>query len=78
METNNQFWNSPTVSKEGKDLLQSRFQEQEVLGCLKMCAMDKALGLMILQWDPLSDVGRCSSRTSLGVSQLPLSLISQA
>lgn len=41
------FGNCPTVSKEGKDLLQNRFEEQELLVWYETSAMDKALGLMV-------------------------------
>ena len=32
------------VTEAENELLQREFEEQEVLVCLKMCAMDKALG----------------------------------
>lgn len=34
----------PKISEEEKEFLQSSFDEQEVLRCLKMCAVDKAPG----------------------------------
>ncbi|XP_075087758.1 putative mitochondrial protein AtMg01250 [Nicotiana tabacum] len=34
----------PKISEEEKKFLQRSFDEQEVLGCLKMCAVDKAPG----------------------------------
>ena len=34
----------PKISEEEKEFLQRSFDEQEVLGCLKMCAVDKAPG----------------------------------
>lgn len=39
------FGNCPAVSEEEKDLFQIRFEEQEVLGHLKMFVIDKAPGL---------------------------------
>lgn len=36
------FDNYPVISEEEKEFLQGNFDEQEVLGCLKMCAVDKA------------------------------------
>jgi len=36
--------NCPMVTEAENELLQREFEEQEVLACLKMCAMDKAPG----------------------------------
>ncbi|XP_075112012.1 uncharacterized protein LOC142182049 [Nicotiana tabacum] len=38
------FENSTRISESERELLQSNFEEQEVLTCLKMCASDKAPG----------------------------------
>ncbi|XP_075111257.1 uncharacterized protein LOC142181712 [Nicotiana tabacum] len=38
------FENCPIISELEKESLQSKFEEQEVLSCLKMCASDKAPG----------------------------------
>lgn len=38
------FANCPTISEQDKLYLQSNFEEQEVLQCLKWCAKDKAPG----------------------------------
>ncbi|WMV25624.1 hypothetical protein MTR67_019009 [Solanum verrucosum] len=36
--------NCPMITEEEREALQGEFEEQEVFSCLKMCAMDKALG----------------------------------
>ena len=48
--------NCPMVTEAENELLQREFEEQEVLACLKMCAMDKASGQMVTQWGFLSSV----------------------
>ena len=50
--------NCPMVTEAENELLQREFKEQEVLACLKMCAIDKApgpdgytMGFFIKCWD---------------------------
>ncbi|CAN4124186.1 unnamed protein product [Withania somnifera] len=38
------FPNSPVLTKEKKESIQRGFEEEEVLGCLKLCTVDKAPG----------------------------------
>ena len=42
--------NCPGLTEEEKENLQRNFEESEVLKCLKMCAIDKAPGLMDSPW----------------------------
>jgi len=42
--------NHPTITVGENEALQADFEEQEVLECLKMCAIDKAPMLMDTQW----------------------------
>jgi len=39
----NEQW--PVITEEERQMLQSNFEESEVLRCLKLCAVDKAAGL---------------------------------
>jgi len=47
-----------SITEEGKEALQTNFEESEVLRCLKMCAVDKApspdgftMGFFIKCWE---------------------------
>uniref|UniRef100_A0A1S3X514 Reverse transcriptase domain-containing protein n=1 Tax=Nicotiana tabacum TaxID=4097 RepID=A0A1S3X514_TOBAC len=53
------FENSSKISKSEREFLQSNFEEQEVLTCLKMCASDKAPGPdgYTMDFRPISLIG---------------------